>query len=132
MGHDDGYDAGWGDYLDGDHDAVYRFHGNAEGFEWDGFQVVSPDQNSDWFGGFDRHPNVVENEEEVMLEYARQGGAQPEIVCGYCEQHHRSRDVRRAIHWFNSHDCATLQLAEARGIVLDHTPFPADRGAQAA
>lgn len=88
--------------------------------EFDGFHIVGPEELT----GYDRYPWVVENAEEITLEYGRQGD-RPEIHCAYCHQRHRSRDVRRAVHWFNTHDCHTFYIAEQRGLIQDLLDFAA-------
>ena len=54
MGHDDGWDAGWADRREGDHDAIY---GGGDDDLADGYSIVVPD------GGHDRPELTVENEE---------------------------------------------------------------------
>jgi hypothetical protein len=76
----------------------------------------------DILGGYDRPAWLVENEDEVLLAYNEH--KEPRLTCFYCaNQSPRTRDARRAIHWFHSHDCGLLEQAEAAGIVLDVTPL---------
>lgn len=100
-----------GDVGDPDHRATHDTERQS------GFQAVE-------FSGYDRPTNVVENEDEIMLEYRRQKG-QPSLRCGYCHGVHRARTVEGALRWWNAHDCNTLLVADSEAIVTQLLPLAA-------
>ncbi len=72
----------------------------------------------------DRPPWLVENEDEIKLAFAN--GRQAKLTCAYCGNRNPTRSSEtKAILWWESHDCRTLEEAEAYAILLGVTRFPA-------
>ena len=90
----------------------------------DGYHYADTDD----FSGYDRPPHVVDNDVEIELHFAECNAhayARPSFTCNYCgdtymPQHRQdSERLIAAVHWFHAHNCATLERAEAMGIVYD-------------
>lgn len=94
----------------------------------DGYIGVSIEDDSDWFGGWDRFAlGVVENADEIREVFSVQ--RQPKITCGWCGSKYRSLSKDKAVRWFNAHDCKTLEMAEGAALVVSLTPLASERRA---
>lgn len=97
---------------------------DAHGQVVDGYQGLSVDEDPSWFGGWDRLPRgIVENEEDIWSVFTDTTATQPTLTCGYCGDKLRTMAPSKAIRWFHAHDCPAQQTAEAEAMVYSLTPM---------
>ena len=64
---------------------------------------VNSDDTPIGLGGYDRPPEIIENIDEIAARFRE--NARPQLVCAYCEDTIRTRDMTEAIRWFHDHTC---------------------------